>query len=147
MPQLKVPLFCTQDNRFDSFTHYRKGQTMATLDQIMNYLADTGTILEKTWKVSSSSSSGTACTDDITLTPGVWLLNILTPNCSASVLYSFSNISGSLSYPYFQMGTGQSCWVPVAITANTNTHVTTASSVSVTYSNTARGKIFAIRIR
>lgn len=105
-----------------------------------------GSRLSAVWTASSSSASGTAMTGDITLTPGVWMLGMITPTCSATKAYYFSNISSSLSYPYFTMGTGGSGWVPVEITTNTTTHVTSGASTACNYSNLTRGRILAVRI-
>lgn len=105
-----------------------------------------GSRLSAVWTASSSSASGTAMTGDITLTPGVWMLGMITPTCSATKAYYFSNISSPLSYPYFTMGTGGSGWVPVEITTNTTTHVTSGASTACNYSNLTRGRILAVRI-
>ena len=105
-----------------------------------------GTVLSNTWTATSNSASGTSMTGTINLTPGTWMLGMITPTCSASIAYYFTNLSSTLTYPYFNMGTGGSGWVPVVITANTTTRVASGASASVTYSNTDRGRIFAIRI-
>jgi len=105
-----------------------------------------GSRLSAVWTASSSSASGTAMTGDITLTPGVWMLGMITPTCTATKAYYFSNISSSLSYPYFTMGTGGSGWVPVEITTNTTTHVASGASTACNYSNLTRGRILAVRI-
>lgn len=102
--------------------------------------------LSAVWTASSSSASGTAMTGDITLTPGVWMLGMITPTCSATKAYYFSNISSTLTYPYFTLGTGGSGWVPVEITTNTTTHVTSGASTACNYSNLTRGRILAVRI-
>ena len=105
-----------------------------------------GTVLSNTWTATSNSASGTSMTGTIDLTPGTWMLGMITPTCSTSIAYYFTNLSSVLKYPYFNMGTGGSGWVPVVITANTTTRVASGASASVTYSNTDRGRIFAIRI-
>lgn len=105
-----------------------------------------GSRLSAVWTASSSSASGTAMTGDITLTPGVWMLGMITPTCSATKAYYFSNISSTLTYPYFTMGTGGSGWVPVEITTNTTTHIASGAATACNYSNLTCGRILAVRI-
>ena len=74
------------------------------------------------------------------------MLGMITPTCSATIAYYFKNLSSTLHYPYFNLGTGGSGWVPVTISSTTSVSIRTGASASVTYSNTERGRILAVRI-
>ena len=120
--------------------------SVTALYEEMPSLYDLGSTHMGAWKVASSNSTGTAVSYDINLTPGIWFLGIITPSCSAAIPYYFTNISSVWTYPYFTLGTGGSAWVPIRVESNITTHAATGASTSVTYTNTDRGRIFAVRI-
>lgn len=104
-----------------------------------------GDVKTAAWTASSSASSGTALTDTITLTPGVWLIVVSLPGVSRTHQYYLSNISSSTSKYYSAVSQGTFSCIYQA-TSTISTSVMSAASTSTTYSTINRGHLEAVRI-
>lgn len=121
---------------------------------ILNQLVNN--VLSASWTASSSSSSGEHLTNNVSLTPGLWILIAQLPICAvasgqesatgigfsddtAVTIFPSGAINSTVSYNHlFAMAT---------VTSNVNAFVRSAANRSVTYTYIDRGGIIAVKIK
>lgn len=119
------------------------------LSRVLDYVADKlpiiGATYSASWAASSSSTSGNAISQKMTLPAGTYIIVIRIPTASRSLFYQMSNISSSINQ-YWQIGSGGTASLIITLAAQTETQLMTADSASITWSNQNRGGVAAIRI-
>ena len=118
---------------------------IGAVNEINERVAPIGTILHAAWTATSSSANGTNLTNEITLTPGIYIINISIPTASQTLAYMLSNLSSENDkyWSAVSMGTITAIF---EIESTTTTRVRSAASTSVTFSVIERGHLEAIRI-
>lgn len=111
------------------------------LTKILEKLNTTGAIYSASWTASSSSASGTALTGYVTLPIGTYVMVLITPTASANFVLG-------LSGNYKQVSQNGDCFVIVANVTTDSTQIgaTSAQTASVTFTNTSRGSLKAIKV-
>lgn len=111
------------------------------LTKILTKLTTVGSIYTATWTATSSSASGTALTNYVTLPIGTYVIVLITPTASANFMLS-------LSGNYKNVLSSGDCFVIIAnvTTAPAQIRASSAQSASVTFTNTSRGTLKAIKI-
>lgn len=104
-----------------------------------------GDVQSASWTATSSAASTTNLTDEITLTPGTWMIVVSLPTVSRTHQYMLTNISSAENKYYSAVSMGTFTCVYQA-TSTTTTRVRSAAATSTTYSNITRGHIEAVRI-
>lgn len=104
-----------------------------------------GDVQSASWTATSSAASTTNLTDEITLTPGTWMIVVSLPTVSRTHQYMLTNISSAENKYYSAVSMGTFTCIYQA-TSTTTTRVRSAAATSTTYSNITRGHIEAVRI-
>lgn len=113
-----------------------------------NYARPKCDYYEASWKATASSANGTELTNRITVPPGVYIVSASFPVSSSDLLCGITDkVSNNLVSPYitFHNYGGLTTICSVANTAELC--VTSASSYSVTFTNTSGAKIKAVPIK
>ena len=98
------------------------------------------------WTATSSSATGTRLTEQITLTPGLWLISGTIPNYTSSnklAQISLENVEESFRRSDGNYST--TIWL-LKITSNTTVSILAGAGVSVTFDAIYRGEIAAVRL-
>lgn len=137
-----------------SFDNTQSGLPFTNVQNLLNDMSSNvynSDVLSASWKVTSSSAVGTALTNTITLSKGLYIVMAAYPVISNSAYFT-SEISGSTTiskwggtyiYQTSQQSTVRFIYV---YTNNTTVQLVSAQSTSCTFSNTDRGGIFAYKI-
>lgn len=134
------------NNRSNALTVDWDGNIEAAGDiTVGGHSSPIGDVQSASWTATSSAASTTNLTNEITLTPGTWMIVVSLPTVSRTHQYMLTNISSAENKYYSAVSMGTFTCVYQA-TSTTTTRVRSAASTSTTYSNITRGHIEAVRI-
>ena len=107
-----------------------------------------GTHYSATWKAASTSAANTALTNTMTLGPaGTYIVTVTFPTTNAALPCKINGIDSGGYLWYHNGGDDVKTLIVVTTSASKQLYVRTYNSTSVTFTNTSRGKIEAIRIK
>lgn len=107
-----------------------------------------GAYYSASWKANSTSAANTALTNTMTLgKAGTYIVTVTFPTTNAAIGVKINGISGT-GYMWFHNG-GDDTKSLILVTAldDVQLYVRTYNSTAVTFTNTSRGGISAIRIK
>lgn len=113
-----------------------------------NYTRPRCDYYEASWTAAASSANGTELTDRITVPPGVYIVSVSFPVSSSDLLCGVTDmVSNVLVSPYTTFHNYGDLTTICAVSSTAELCVTSASSYSVTFSNTSGAKIKAVPIK
>lgn len=114
-------------------------------------LAEIGEVKKGSWTANSSTSYDTNLTDSISVTKGVWIVSASYPNCSVSSSAYINGITtnSDVSDQFESImigGSSTKMTMIVKFSGNSTLRLKAAGSASVTFSDTTRGYLKAVKV-
>ena len=114
-------------------------------------IGNIGTELTASWTANSTSAYGTALTDSITVTKGTWVISWGHPVQSGDIACFVNGITtnSDITEQFMTMDTGTQLTKGVIIakfTGNASLNIASGGSASVTFTNTTRGFLRAVKV-
>ena len=133
-------------------TGYKVGEVESDTSKINlysdNYARPRCDYYEASWKATASSANGTELTNRITVPPGVYIVSVSFPVSSSDLLCGVTDmVSNVLVSPYTTFHNYGDLTTICAVSDTAELCVISASSYSVTFTNTSGAKIKAVPIK